>query len=36
MVDPSVDATMDGGANRVCVEDHAGGAAFWIVTKTFV
>ena len=30
MGDPSVGTTMDGGANRVCVGDHAGGAAFWI------
>jgi pilus assembly protein Flp/PilA len=30
MVDPSVGTTMDGGADRVCVGDHAGGAAFWI------
>jgi len=33
MVDPSVGATMDGGANRVCVGDHAGDAAFWIVKR---
>jgi pilus assembly protein Flp/PilA len=33
MVDPSVGATMDGAANRVCVGDHAGGAAFWIVKR---
>src|SRR3954454_17320926 len=33
MVDPSVDATMDGGVNRVCVGDHAADAAFWIVKK---
>jgi hypothetical protein len=28
MVDPSVVTTMDGGANGVCVGDHAGDAAF--------
>jgi hypothetical protein len=33
MVDPSVAATMDGGPNRVCVGDHAGDAAFWIVKR---
>jgi pilus assembly protein Flp/PilA len=27
MVDPSVGAMMGGGADRVCVKDHAGGAA---------
>jgi pilus assembly protein Flp/PilA len=33
MVDPSVGATMDGGAGCVCVGDHAGDAAFWIVKR---
>jgi pilus assembly protein Flp/PilA len=30
MVDPSIGATMDGRADRVCVRDHAGDAAFRI------